>query len=46
MLLSWKTDVSNEMASAEALRREWTEKESFVFLVVASHINVRNKSND
>jgi len=41
MLLPWKADVSNEMAGTEGLRREWTQMESSVILVVASHINIR-----
>jgi hypothetical protein len=47
-LLPWKAAVSNEMAGTEGLRREWTQKESSVVLVVASHINtsIGNKSND
>jgi hypothetical protein len=46
MLLPWKADVSNKIAGTEGPRPEWTQKESSVILVVASHINIRNKSND
>ena len=45
-LLPRKAAVSNEMTGTEVLRREWTQKESPVIHVVASHINIRNKSND
>jgi len=46
MLLPWKADVSNGMAGTAVLRPEWTQKERPVILVVASYINIRNKSND
>jgi hypothetical protein len=46
MLLPWKADVSNEMVGTEGLRREWRQRESSAILVVATHISIRNKSND
>jgi hypothetical protein len=46
MLLPWKAAMSKEIAEKESLRRERAQMESSVILIVASYVNIRNKSND